>query len=181
MKFYFPSKWSFSELNVHKNNLEWPKKWGRKEKSKPNFLDLIHQVHSIFYVLWNIITNLQSYNCWSIHLFKRCFIVFCIGTYGVVYKGKHKKTNRIVALKKIRLESEEEGVPSTAIREISLLKELVHPNVVTYVWILIFGTDWCLQYHGGLWHPLWASYDFELVMMALKLRPMMVSPFQCFY
>jgi len=53
------------------------------------------------------------------------------GTYGVVYKGKHKKTNRIVALKKIRLESEEEGVPSTAIREISLLKELVHPNVVT--------------------------------------------------
>jgi len=52
------------------------------------------------------------------------------GTYGVVYKGRHKKTNQIVALKKIRLESEEEGVPSTAIREISLLKELVHPNVV---------------------------------------------------
>jgi len=56
-----------------------------------------------------------------------------LGTYGVVYKGKHKKTNRIVALKKIRLESEEEGVPSTAIREISLLKELIHPNIVTYV------------------------------------------------
>ena len=28
------------------------------------------------------------------------------------------------ALKKIRLTSEEEGIPSTAIREISLLKEL---------------------------------------------------------
>ncbi|XP_046553756.1 cyclin-dependent kinase 1-like [Haliotis rubra] len=52
------------------------------------------------------------------------------GTYGVVYKGRHKKTNRLVALKKIRLESEEEGVPSTAIREISLLKELAHPNIV---------------------------------------------------
>ncbi|KAK6187170.1 cyclin-dependent kinase 1-A [Patella vulgata] len=52
------------------------------------------------------------------------------GTYGVVYKGRHKKTNRLVALKKIRLESEEEGVPSTAIREISLLKELHHPNIV---------------------------------------------------
>ena len=61
-----------------------------------------------------------------------CVCVFMLsGTYGVVYKGRHKKTNRIVALKKIRLESEEEGVPSTAIREISLLKELVHPNVVT--------------------------------------------------
>lgn len=52
------------------------------------------------------------------------------GTYGVVYKGKNKKTNKTVALKKIRLESEEEGVPSTAIREISLLKELQHPNIV---------------------------------------------------
>ena len=48
----------------------------------------------------------------------------------MVYKGRHKKTNRLVALKKIRLESEEEGVPSTAIREISLLKELQHPNIV---------------------------------------------------
>lgn len=52
------------------------------------------------------------------------------GTYGVVYKGKNKKDNRTVALKKIRLESEEEGIPSTAIREISLLKELQHPNIV---------------------------------------------------
>jgi len=52
------------------------------------------------------------------------------GTYGVVYKGRQKSTGRLVALKKIRLESEEEGVPSTAIREISLLRELKHPNVV---------------------------------------------------
>lgn len=52
------------------------------------------------------------------------------GTYGVVFKGRSKKTGEIVAMKKIRLESEEEGVPSTAIREISLLKELQHPNIV---------------------------------------------------
>ncbi|XP_009950749.1 PREDICTED: cyclin-dependent kinase 1 isoform X3 [Leptosomus discolor] len=52
------------------------------------------------------------------------------GTYGVVYKGRHKTTGQVVAMKKIRLESEEEGVPSTAIREISLLKELRHPNIV---------------------------------------------------
>ena len=44
--------------------------------------------------------------------------------------GKNTKTNEIVAMKKIRLESEDEGVPSTAIREISLLKELQHPNIV---------------------------------------------------
>lgn len=52
------------------------------------------------------------------------------GTYGVVYKGIQKSTGIQVAMKKIRLETEEEGVPSTAIREISLLRELKHPNVV---------------------------------------------------
>lgn len=52
------------------------------------------------------------------------------GTYGVVYKAKDLNTDEFVALKKIRLEAEDEGVPSTAIREISLLKELDHPNVV---------------------------------------------------
>ena len=39
------------------------------------------------------------------------------GTYGVVFKGRNKKTNEIVAMKKIRLESEEEGVPSTGKQE----------------------------------------------------------------
>jgi len=52
------------------------------------------------------------------------------GTYGVVYKAKNRKTGVMVALKKIRLENDEEGVPSTAIREISLLKELQHSNIV---------------------------------------------------
>ncbi|OCL07700.1 cell division control protein 2 [Glonium stellatum] len=54
------------------------------------------------------------------------------GTYGVVYKAKDltTKDHRIVALKKIRLEAEDEGVPSTAIREISLLKEMNDPNIV---------------------------------------------------
>ena len=37
-----------------------------------------------------------------------------------------------MALKKIRLEKEDDGVPSTAIREISLLKGLKHPNIVEY-------------------------------------------------
>lgn len=52
------------------------------------------------------------------------------GTYGTVYKAKVKGKTDFVALKKIKLEAEDEGVPSTAIREISLLKELHHPNVV---------------------------------------------------
>ncbi|KAI9894415.1 MAG: Cyclin-dependent kinase catalytic subunit [Vezdaea aestivalis] len=52
------------------------------------------------------------------------------GTYGVVYKARDLINSKIVALKKIRLEAEDEGVPSTAIREISLLKETNDPNIV---------------------------------------------------
>jgi cyclin-dependent kinase len=52
------------------------------------------------------------------------------GTYGVVYRAKDQKGQEIYALKKIRLQAEEEGIPSTAIREISLLKELAHINIV---------------------------------------------------
>jgi serine/threonine protein kinase len=55
------------------------------------------------------------------------------GTYGVVYKARNKETGETIALKKIRLEAEDEGVPGTAIREISLLKELArrrHNNIV---------------------------------------------------
>jgi len=59
------------------------------------------------------------------------------GTYGVVYKGKNKITDQLVALKKIRLENDEEGVPSTAIREISLLRELQHPNIVALMDVLM--------------------------------------------
>jgi serine/threonine protein kinase len=51
------------------------------------------------------------------------------GTYATVFKGRVKATNEIVALKEIHLDSEE-GTPSTAIREISLLKELKHVNIL---------------------------------------------------
>lgn len=52
------------------------------------------------------------------------------GTYGQVYKAMHKPTQQVYALKRIKIVYEEEGVPSTAIREISLLKECDHPNVI---------------------------------------------------
>lgn len=54
------------------------------------------------------------------------------GTYGVVYKARVIATGDIVAMKKIRLETQEEGVPSTAIREVAALTELDHPNIVRF-------------------------------------------------
>lgn len=60
------------------------------------------------------------------------------GTYGVVYKSRNKETQELVALKKIKLDNEDEGIPSTAIREISILKQLKHPNIV-YLKELVHG------------------------------------------
>lgn len=50
------------------------------------------------------------------------------GTYGKVYKAKDIETGKLVALKKTRLDMEEEGVPSTTLREVSLLLMLSESN-----------------------------------------------------
>lgn len=52
------------------------------------------------------------------------------GTYGQVFKAKSDKTGVTVALKKIRMESEKDGFPITALREVKLLQGLKHENVV---------------------------------------------------
>jgi cyclin-dependent kinase 5 len=52
------------------------------------------------------------------------------GTYGTVFKAKNRETQEIVALKRVRLDDDDEGVPSSALREICLLKELNHKNIV---------------------------------------------------
>lgn len=52
------------------------------------------------------------------------------GTYGIVYKARHKESNILVALKKIKMELEDDGIPSTTIREMSALKTLNHPSII---------------------------------------------------
>merc|ERR1712008_157024 len=52
------------------------------------------------------------------------------GTFGKVYKARHNQTRELVAMKQIKLDVQDQGIPSTAIREIALLKELSHTNVV---------------------------------------------------
>ncbi len=42
------------------------------------------------------------------------------GTYGLVFMARDKKTNQIVALKKVRMEAEKDGFPVTALREIQV-------------------------------------------------------------
>lgn len=52
------------------------------------------------------------------------------GTYGVVYRARDKKTNEIVALKRLKMEREKEGFPITSLREINTLLISQHQNVV---------------------------------------------------
>lgn len=53
------------------------------------------------------------------------------GTYGVVYRARDKRTEEIVALKRLKMEKEKEGFPITSLREINTLLKGQHPNIVT--------------------------------------------------
>ncbi|XP_036159261.1 cyclin-dependent kinase 10 isoform X2 [Myotis myotis] len=52
------------------------------------------------------------------------------GTYGIVYRARDTQTDEIVALKKVRMDKEKDGVPISSLREITLLLRLRHPNIV---------------------------------------------------
>lgn len=53
------------------------------------------------------------------------------GTYGTVYKAKLiKDSSKVVAIKKLKLENETEGIPATTMREIAIINKIDHPNVL---------------------------------------------------
>ena len=59
------------------------------------------------------------------------------GAYGKVYKARDKETNTFIAMKKMNIDLEREGVPTTTLREVTLLKELNHPNIVRLLDVII--------------------------------------------
>jgi serine/threonine protein kinase len=79
------------------------------------------------------------------------------GAYGMVYRGINERTRETVAIKHIPFadSTPEGGVPCNVIREISLLKELNHPNIVKLL-------DIRQTHPGGL------SLVFEFVSFDLK-------------
>ena len=52
------------------------------------------------------------------------------GTYGEVYEAIDTTNKTKVALKKMRIENKDEGIPITALREMCILKHLKHENIV---------------------------------------------------
>lgn len=68
-----------------------------------------------------------------------------LGTYGIVYKARHRQTNRIFAVKKIRTEEDPDGISATALRELVFLRELEHPNILKLVYLL-YSISFCAQF-----------------------------------
>ncbi|CAH1780024.1 unnamed protein product [Owenia fusiformis] len=52
------------------------------------------------------------------------------GTYGIVYRARDTRTDEIVALKKMRMEREKDGIPISGLREMTILLNLRHDNIV---------------------------------------------------
>jgi len=67
-----------------------------------------------------------------------------------------------VALKKIRLEDEEDGVPSTALREIALLRELKDQTIVEYRFIIIIFSLKDVVYSDNALYMIFEYFDYDL-------------------
>lgn len=70
------------------------------------------------------------------------------GSYGIVYKAADTKTDQVVALKKELASNPEDGYHQSSLREISILKELSHRNIVKLLDIF----SWKRR--------LWLSFEF---------------------
>ena len=85
----------------------------------------------------NIFSNLKL--CFSLYLRVQTMENYTVkkalgqGTWGVVHMAEQKGTSRIVAIKKIKSERPDEGVNFTAVREIKLLREFKHENIIELV------------------------------------------------
>jgi cell division cycle 2-like protein len=52
------------------------------------------------------------------------------GSYGWVSRAKDITTSQVVALKKVKMDYNQDGFPITALREIAILQKARHPNIV---------------------------------------------------
>ncbi|XP_056147423.1 cyclin-dependent kinase 9-like [Lampris incognitus] len=73
------------------------------------------------------------------------------GTFGEVFKAKHRQTGKKVALKKVLMENEKEGFPITALREIKILQHLKHDNVVNLIEICRTEANQFTRYKGSIY------------------------------
>lgn len=52
-------------------------------------------------------------------------------------RARDKRTNQIVALKKVRMDQEKDGLPVSGLREITILKKCKHDNIVNLIDVVV--------------------------------------------
>lgn len=79
------------------------------------------------------------------------YAFYYVGTYGIVFRAKDKRTGETVALKRLKMEKEKEGFPITSLREISTLLKARHENIITLREIVV-GSNMDKIYLSMGWH-----------------------------
>ena len=79
-------------------------------------------------------------------------------------RARDRRSGEIVALKTIRIDDSEkrDGTPITAIREISLLRSLRHPNIVNVIEVAIGGNIYD--------PPVFSTLDRSLTLQILVME-----------
>jgi len=97
------------------------------------------------------------------------------GTYGVVHRAQCIKTKQVVALKKVKMEqSRDKFFPITSLREMSLLLELDHPNIVKVIEIVV-GRKHIKEVYMVMEY---CDHDFK-GLMSVKKDPFSLSEIKC--
>lgn len=86
-------------------------------------------LYRLFILIINLIHLLQLGKCRFVSEFEKLNRIG-EGTYGIVYRARDTKNDKVVALKKVRMEHEKDGLPVSGLREISVLLSCRHENIV---------------------------------------------------
>jgi len=95
------------------------------------------------------------------------------GTYGRVYKAKHLKYDKFVALKKIEMTNKHitDGFPITAIREIKILNLLKHGNIIELLEIIVSKPSIHNEHKGSYFLVFeYMEHDFAGLIYRVKLN-----------
>jgi cell division cycle 2-like protein len=96
------------------------------------------------------------------------------GAYGVVFRARDKKSNEVVALKRLKMEKEREGFPITSLREVDTLLKAQHPNIVT-VREIVVGSNMDKIYMV----MDYVEHDLKSLMTHSMKKPFMMSEVKC--
>lgn len=96
------------------------------------------------------------------------------GTYGVVYRAREKKSGNICALKRVKMDRERDGFPLTSIREINILLNFHHPNIVNVNEVVVGASlDQIFMVMEFMEHDLKALMDDQMT------QPFSVAEVKC--